>query len=241
MANGLPGLDLGSNWTPLTRNVIVTLFAIYVIQLLSGGVVETLFAWQPFGGGFRPWQVVTSFLLGPSPFSAVLSWLVLFFVLAPVDNLLGRRGMLQALGVSWAVGVVVSSLLLAAGFVNAPFLGLGPVVAVFITLFGFMMPNAQFLLMFIIPVRAIWLAWGTGLMSFLFLLYSRDLSSSLQFFAWTGAAIFMAVRGGGMRRASLRWKKRQVERKLARFEVIEGGRTAEKRPKGGGGPGDWIH
>ncbi|MDP2308853.1 MAG: hypothetical protein Q8P18_22720 [Pseudomonadota bacterium] len=241
MANGLPGLDFGSNWTPLTRNVIVTLFAIYVVQLLSGGVIQDLFAWQAFGAGFKPWQIVTAFLLGPTPLSAVLSWLVLFFVLAPVDNLLGRRGLLQALGVSWVCGVVASSLLLAAGFVSAPFMGLGPVVAVLITLFGFLMPNAQFLLMFIVPVRAIWLAWGTGLMSFLYMLYSRDLSSSLQFFAWTGAAVWMAVRNGGMRRVSLRWKRRQVERKLSRFQVIEGGRTAEKRPKGGGGPGDWVH
>ncbi len=246
MANGLPGLDLGSNWTPLTRNVIVTLFAIYVVQLLSGGVIQDWFAWQPFGAGFRPWQVATAFLLGgPSPLSAVLDWLVLFFVLAPIDHLLGRRAMLQGLGAAWVVTVVVSSVLLALGAITitAPFMGLGPALAALITVFGFLMPNAQFLLFFVVPVRAVWLAWGTGLLSFLYLLYSRDLGSSLLFFAWGGASLWMALRGGGMRRLSLRWKKRQVERKLAHFEVIEGGRTTgtERPSKRGRDPGDWVH
>ncbi len=242
MANGLPGLDLGSNWTPLTRNVIVTLFAIYVAQLLSGGVIEGLFAWQPFGAGFKPWQVATSFLLGgPTPLAAVLDWLVLFFLLAPVDGLLGRRALVQALGVSWVVTVVASAVLLATGLVGpSVFLGLGPFLTALVALFGFMVPNAQFLLFFVVPVRAIWLAWGSGLLAFLYLLYSRDLGSSLLFFAWGGASAWLAIRNGALRRTQLKWKKRQIERKLSRFEVIEGGRN-ERRPKRSSDPNDWVH
>lgn len=242
MAQGLPGLDLGSNWTPLTRNVIVALFAIYVAQLLSNGVLVQLFAWQPFGQGFQPWQVATAFLLGgPTPFSAVLDWLVLFFLLAPVDGLLGRRGLVQALGTAWVVSVVVSAALLAGGLVSpVVFLGIGPLLTALVALFGFSVPHAQFLLFFIIPVRAIWFAWGSGLLSFLNLLYARDLGSSLLFFAWAAASVWLAVRNGALRRYQLRWKKRSIERKLSRFEVIEGGRT-ESRPKRGRDPGDWVH
>jgi len=242
MANGLPGLDLGSNWTPLTRNVIVALFVIYVAQLLSGGVLTDLFAWRPFGGGFKAWQVATAFLLGgPTPFSAVLDWLVLFFLLAPVDGILGRRGLVQALGVTWASTVVVSTALLAAGLLSPTvFLGIGPFLTALVAIFGFSMPNAQFLLFFVVPVRAVWLAWGSGLLSFLYLLYSRDLGSSLLFFAWGGASVWLWLRNGALRRTQLRWKRKTIERKLARFEVIEGGRT-ERPAKRGSDPGDWVH
>lgn len=242
MANGLPGLDLGSNWTPLTRNVIVTLFAIYVLQLLSGGVVESLFAWQPFGAGFQAWQVATSFVLGgPTPFSAVLDWLILFFLLAPVDGLLGRRGLVQALGVTWVTTVVISAGLLAAGLISpSVFLGIGPLLTGLVALFGFMLPHAQFLLFFVIPVKAIWFAWGSGLLAFLNLLYARDLGASLLFFAWAGAAAWLAIRNGALRRTQLKWKKRQIERKLSRFEVIEGGRQ-ESRKKRSSDPNDWVH
>ncbi|MFN7143909.1 MAG: hypothetical protein ACK4YP_09050 [Myxococcota bacterium] len=245
MANGLPHLDPGSNWSPLTRNVIVTLFAIYVVQLLSGGAMVDLFAWQPFGAGFKAWQVATAFLLGgPNPITAVLLWLGLFFFLAPVDNMLGRRALFQALGVSWVVAVVVSAALLATGAIGmaGPYLGLGPFLTALVALFGFLLPNAQILLFFVIPVRAIWLAWISGLLSFLFLLYARDLGSSLVFFAWGGAAAWFGLRNGAMRRMQLKWKKHQIERKLARFEVIEGGRTSSGRTKQrSSDPNDWVH
>ena len=101
MSNGLPMPDLGANWTPLARNVIVGLFVIYVAQLLSGGLAETWFGWQPFADGFRPWQVLTHVFLGSSPWYTVLDWVVLFFVLAPLDGMLGRRALVQMLGATW--------------------------------------------------------------------------------------------------------------------------------------------
>lgn len=242
MANGLPGLDLGSNWTPLTRNVIVALFAIYVVQLLTSPMLVDLFAWQPFGQGFQAWQVATAFLLGgPTPISAILSWMVLFFLLAPMDAILGRRGLVQALGVTWAGSVVVSAALLAAGILNPSiFLGIGPLLTALVALFGFTQPQARILLFFIIPVRAIWFAWGSGLLTFLSLLYAQDLGASLYFFAWASAAAWLSIRNGALRRTHLRWKKRSIERKLSRFEVIEGGRTGPRK-KRSSDPNDWVH
>jgi hypothetical protein len=256
LQNGIPGSpNFGANWTPLTRNVIVTLFVLYVAQLLSGGLAVDLFAWHGFGSQFRPWQIVTSFLLGSGgPFWVVIGWLGLYFLLAPVDQFLGRRGFLQALGTSWVTAVAVTAVLLATGLVSAgaPFMGYGPLITALTALFGFSMPNAQFLFMYVIPVRAVWLAWGTGLLSFLYLLASRDLSSSLAFFGWGGAWLWMTVGSGALRRLALRWKKSRIERKLSRFEVIEGGRTepgtkprsqpaASSPSKRGRDPGDWVN
>lgn len=241
-SSGLSGLNLGDNWTPLTRNVLVTLFAIYVVQLLVGDPMVAALAWQPLGEGFRPWQVFTAFLLGgPDPLSAVIDWLLLFFLIAPLDRLLGRASFLRAVGVSWLVAVVVTLGLVGTGLVSqtGPYLGASPLLAALVALMGFMMPGATFLLMFVIPIKAGIIAWGTGLLSFLYLLASRDVGASLAFFGWSGAWLFLNFRGGFFRRAMLRWKRDRIQKRLQKFEVIEGGKG--QAPKRKSGTDDWVH
>ena len=241
-STGVPGLNLGPNWTPLTRTVLVGFFAIYVVQLLLRGTLEAWLAWQPIGEGFAPWQPFTSFLLqGPTPITALIDWIVLYFLLAPLEGILGRKGFLQAIGLCWAVAVAATLALLATGLVQqvGMVLGISPLISALFALFGFLMPNAVIMLMFVLPIRAIWIAWGTGLLTFLFLLYSHELSSALAFFAWGGAWLWIAMRGGGYRRLMLRWKKSRIERQLSRFEVIEGGRGDGVKKKSG--TDDWIH
>jgi membrane associated rhomboid family serine protease len=239
-----PTPSLGANWTPLTRNVLVGLFVIYVVQLLSGGLLDRWLAWHPLQAGFLPWQPVTSFLLGgPTPINAIFDWLVLYFTIAPLESILGRKGLFQSVAVAWATAVAVGFLLAASGVVahGGAVYGLTPLIAALISLFGFLMPGATIMLFFVLPIKAIWIAWGTGLFTFLNLLYSRDLPASLAFFAWSGAWLFIALRGGAMRRLKLRWKKAAIERKLARFEVIEGGRTGPTKSSKKSGTDDWVH
>lgn len=232
-------MNLGANWTPLVRNVLVVLFGIYVVQLVAGGVLESLLAWQPMGRGFRPWQPFTAFLLGdPYPLSAFLTWLTIFFLLAPLDSMLGRRGLVTALGVSWFTGVVVGLVAALLGArESAAFLGQGPLLTAMVGLFGFAAPNAQFLLFFVIPVRASWLGWGSGLLAFLFMLATREVAWVLAFFAWAGAWGWSAWEGGAWRRFQLRRKKARIERQLSRFEVLDGGKADAPRKK----RDDWVH
>lgn len=243
MSNGLPMPDLGANWTPLTRNVLIGLFLAYVAQLLSHGVAEQLLGWQPFAEGFRPWQVLTHIALGSSvaPWYTVLDWVVIFFVLAPLDGMLGRRGLVGMLAATWAVGTILAAVGMALNVTSGAYWGLSPLLASMVSVFGFMLPNTVFRLFFVLPVRAIWISWGTGLLSFLFLLAWRDTGSALTFFGWVGSTAWFALwRTGGFRRWQLLWKKRQVEKKLARFEVIDGGRT-DRRPPRSRDPNDWVH
>lgn len=242
---GLPPTpSLGANWTPLTRNVLVGLFALYVVQLLSNGVVAAWLAWWP-GATFGPWQPFTSFILpGPRPLDAIFDLILIYFTLAPLDSILGRRQLAYALGASWATAALLGILATGLGFLPhlAPAYGLTALCAALVMLLGSMMPGATFLAFFVLPVKAIWLAWGTGLLCLLNLVYYRELGAALPFFAWLGAWGYVTVRGGSFRRLSLRWKKHQIERKLAKFEVIEGGRTGGKTTsRKSGTSDDWIH
>jgi membrane associated rhomboid family serine protease len=44
---------------PATRGLILANVAVFLLQLLSGGVIESVFALWPLGTHFEPWQVVT--------------------------------------------------------------------------------------------------------------------------------------------------------------------------------------
>lgn len=237
---GPGGLNLGANWTPLVRNVLVALFAIYVVQLALGGLLEHWLAWQPIGRGFRPWQPFTAFLLGDrAPLWTFLNWLVLFFLLAPLDRVLGRRGLLTAVGVAWAAAVLAG---LVAGVLgasqSAAFVGLGPLLLAMVALFGFTVPNAQFLFMFVLPMRAAWLGWGSGLLAFLYMLATREVAHVIGFFAWVGAWGWSAWEGGAWRRFKLRRQRARIEKQLSRFEVLDGGRAGAPRQKK---KDDWVH
>lgn len=239
----MAALNLGGNWTPRTRAVLLALFAIYVAQLVVPGVLEAHLAWQA-GGAFRPWQPATAFLLGgPTPVSALLEWVALFFLLTPVERALGVRDTWLGAALAWACGTAFAGGLQAAGLVAVPaggWLGLAPLLAALVSWFGWANPTARILLMFVIPVRADLLAWATGLLSFLFLLYARDLGSALALGAWMGAWAWLRMGGtGAMRRLGLAWRRRRITRELRRFEVIDGGRTGggARRSK----PEEWVN
>ncbi len=242
--DAMAGLNLGDNWTPRTRNVLLALFAIYVAQLLLPGVLEAWLAWQPFGQGFLPWQPITAFALGgPTPFAACLEWLAVFFLLAPVERGLGKRDAWFGILAAWTAGVALGLVLTTVGAVGVPsggYLGLAPLLAALVAFFGWANPGARILIAFILPVRADLVAWATGLLSFLYLLYARDLGSALAFGAWAGAWAWMRLGGtGALRRWGLHARRRKIERDLRKFEVIDGGRTAggPRRTK----PEEWVN
>jgi hypothetical protein len=242
--DAMAGLNLGDNWTPRTRNVLLALFAVYVAQLLLPGTLEAWLAWQPFGKGFLPWQPLTSFVLGgPTPLAACLEWLALFFLLAPVERGLGVRDAWVGILVAWGVAVTLSLGLAGLGVVGVPpggYLGVAPLVAALVGFFGWSHPGARILLAFVIPVRADLVAWATGLLSFLYLLYARDLGSALAFGGWAGAWGWMRLGGtGALRRWGLLARRRRIERDLRKFEVIDGGRAGggPRRTK----PEEWVN
>jgi hypothetical protein len=52
---------------------------------------------------------------------------------------------------------------------------------------------------------------------------------------WVGAWAWTTLGNGTIRRARLEWKRRDIERKMARFQVIEGGRDSGPKKD------DWVN
>jgi membrane associated rhomboid family serine protease len=229
--SGVPA-GFGIEFTELTKRALIVLVSAYIVQLvLMYWFQVDLGAWvflNRIGGGhWWPWQPATSLLFNsPSVISAAISWLFLLFFLGPVERLMGRRRMLTGLAFSAALGALFTSLVDVAGGLASPvpFTGLEPVLTALVVFFGLTMPNATIRLMFIIPIKAGWVAWGSGVIALLYFLASRDLGSAMALGGWAGAVAFMRVGPDQWKKIVLRWRARNVEKELEKFTVIDGGR-----------------
>lgn len=215
--------------TELTRNVLIALFVLYVVELSAANVmglpVYALVAWQPFGAGFAPWQPITRYLVqGPGVIGVVIAGVVLYFFLPVVERLTNRRELIESLLFGMAGGTLLGLLLDLIGLTNGNALGWQVLVEVLIVMFGMKLPNAVIRLFFILPIQAKLIVWATGVISGLMLLATLDLTFADAFGTWLGTLGWWYWRGPGGRRRKLIRDANRIERELNRFQVLDGGK-----------------
>jgi len=237
------GGGAGPSFTALSKLVLGTLLALYIVQLLAigGSPKGSILAWQPFRGGFQPWQPITAWFLNGDPLRAFFDWLFLFFLLPMVETMYTRQRLLR-MAVTTLMGTVFFGLVMVLLGVVAPqgaWYGPEPWLTALLVVVGLTRPNTVFYLMFVLPIRASWMAWGSGLMALLYLLYSRDMSSAM----WMGGWIcgYVWVQGGiskELKKWMLKRKAKKLEKRLSTFDVLEGGAENTGKPRGWKPPGD---
>lgn len=232
---GNPG-GFGIEFTELTKRALIVLVSLYIVQLILTYwlhfEVGTWLYLNRFGeGSWYPWQPLSSLLFNsPSPLGAAFDWLILLFFLGPCERLMGRRKLLVGLGISAVIAALFTFALDVAGALtmSVPFVGLNPLLTALLVFFGLTLPNATIRLWFVLPVKAAWFAWGSGLLSLLYFLASRDLDSTMALGGWIGAFIVMKVGPDEWQKILLRWRARNVEKELEKFTVIDGGRDDDE-------------
>lgn len=227
-------MDFSANLTPVVKVVLPVLFAIYVVDLVTGGALSPILAWQPVGAGFRPWQVLSCWLQGVgAPWPELMSLLGLFFLIPPAERLHPGRKLLDKLLLCWALACAFVFL----GVLTPVFRDVGvgsalpAILTALVALIGYGMPGSTFLFMFVLPVKAIWLARFDGLLAALLVLANRDSGSLAMLGAWCGAWLICNFDGGLFRRLRMRIKREGVARRGGRFQVIDGGKNRS----------DWVN
>lgn len=240
-----PQLQLPS-LAPWMRNLIIALFALYVVELLAtnAGLPVRALAWHPFGAGFEPWQPFTRFLVqGRGVFGVLLGLLVLYFLLPAVNSVMPRERMLRAIGAGALGGTVLPLVADLLPFIDGPGIHGWTVLSTsLVLLFGLAIPHGVIHLWFVIPITARVIVWGTLGLSVVLFLLDPSLRTTEGIGTWLGVYGWWNLFGPGGRKRQLRRQAKRIERELRRFEVIEGGRSDE--PQGRQGPGDdddWVH
>lgn len=186
----------------------------------------------PGAPGFHLWQVVTAhFVHAPTGvYEIVLNLLMLVFFVGPVENMLGRRRFLQV-WVAAAVGAVLGALLFGAVQGSATGgAGIGPGIIALVVVFCMLMPEATINLFFILPIKAKYLGWFTAGITVLMALAVPAAGGwsvgglGLGYAAWRWGDDFSP------RRIRLKMKARQTVKKMAKFEIIDGGSDKNDPP-----------
>jgi membrane associated rhomboid family serine protease len=222
----------GTNFTRLGKKLLIIYAIIYIVELLSEHwlhipIVGTLQLYPPSDKSFSLWQIVTHpFIHNPgAPISFLINCLVFYFFAAPVEYALGTRRFVTLFYVS-AAGGALSGLIFGglAGF-NAPFMGMMPSLLALIVIFGLMNPEATILLMFILPLKAKYLSYGTIAITLLTFLAKANPHGAYHL----GGILFGFIYFKGPKTLFdpnliyLRYMQWRLKRKRSRFTVIDGG------------------
>lgn len=217
----------------LTRRVQWVLGVLVALWIVGEGVGEPakLAALAPIGAGFRPWQPLTASFFQGSLGTAFFGWVMVLFLTESTWKTLGTRKLLLALGLCWALATSAIVALGAfwkgqgSGLVYGPF-WLAEAMVVWVAL---QMPNARFALLVGTAIPAMWVVWAFGAFSLVRAVVVRDLSSVYQLFAWAAAWSIVLLDEDRWRRWRLVRRKKQIEKELSRFTVLEGGKGDGRR------------
>jgi membrane associated rhomboid family serine protease len=226
----------GSSLTLLGKRLLLIYGAIYILELLFEhwlkipvvGVLQL----SPFKyKSFHIWQIFTHpFIHDPgAPISFLINCIVFYFFAAPVENAFGSMRFLIFFYLS-AFGGALCGLAFSnvSGF-NAPFLGMMPSILSMIVIFGLLSPESTILLMFILPIKAKYISYGTALITLLIFLSKANPHGAYHL----GGILLGYIYFKGPRTIfdlSLiytKYLKWQLKKKRSRFKVIHGNKKKD--------------
>jgi membrane associated rhomboid family serine protease len=228
----------GSKLTLLGKRLLLIYGVIYVLELLFEHwfripVISALKLYPFKHSSFHVWQLFTHpFIHNPqSPISFLISCIVFYFFAAPVENAFGPKRFL-ILFYSSAVGATLCGLAFGGvvGF-NTPFLGMMPSLLSLIVIFGLLNPEATILLMFVLPIKAKYLSYGTIIITFLTFLAKANPHGAYHL----GGILFgyLYFRGLGNlvdpKLIYLKYNAWQLKKKRSRFKVIDSYKEKEDK------------
>ncbi len=230
----------GSNFTQLGKRMLIIYGVIYVVELLfehwlKFPVVNYLMIYPFSSDGFYIWQIVTHpFIHNPTaPIGFLINCLVFYFFAAPVEYAFGTRRFLTLFYVAAAGGAVCGLLFSSVSGFNAPFMGMLPSLLALVVIFGLLNPEATILLMFILPVKAKYLSYGTIVITLLTFLAKANPHGAYHL----GGILLGYIYFKGPKNAFdlkiivAKYYEWQFNRKKSRFTVIDGKKNSKDDDK----------
>jgi len=226
----------GSNLTLLGKRLLLIYGAIYILELLfehwlKFPVVEVLQLYPFRHKAFHIWQIFTHpFIHNPrAPISFIINCILFYFFAAPVENAFGSKRFLIIFYLSALGGALCGLAFSSVSGFNAPFLGMLPGILSMIVIFGLLSPESTILLMFILPIKAKYMSYGTALIALLTFLAKVNPNGAYHL----GGILFGYIYFKGPRTIFdpnliytkyLEW---QLKKKRSRFKVLNGNKKKD--------------
>lgn len=225
-------IGFGSTLTSTGKIMLIVYVAVYILELIGeqwlGLQLYGLLALSPpKSGQFHYWQLITHPVIHPpgSPIGFLIDCLVFYFFAGTVEAALGTRRFLR-LYIFAAVGAAVAGLIF--GALNPPglpFAGMMPSLLALIVVFGLLNPEATVLLMFVLPIKAKYISYGTIIVTALTFLARTNVHGAYHLGGIALAWLYFRSPTQWLDAGWWRWKYFEYtqKRRRSRFTVIDGG------------------
>ncbi len=221
----------GAGFSRLTKALLLAYGGIYVVELLCEHWLDlrltAALALHPFQSpAFHVWQIITHPFIQPptAPLEFVFVCLMFYFFAGPVEAAFGPKRFLIFFYLSALGGAATGLLFSMAAGLNQPFLGMLPSMLALMVVFGFLSPEATILLMFVVPVKAKYISYGTILITLLTFLAKVNPAGAYHLGGiLVGYGYFKGFQNfHPVQFLQLKYMDWQVRRRRARFTVING-------------------
>lgn len=232
------GGSVGPSLTATGRIMLMVYAAVYVLELLGEHWLGIpLYRWlalsPPGSGNFHWWQLATHPLIHDptAPIGFLIDCVVFYFFAGTIESALGTRRFLRLYLVATAAAAVAGLIfdrLVGAGL---PFSGMMPGLLALIVVFGLLQPESTVLLLFVLPVKAKYISYGTVIVTALTFLARTNPYGAYHLGGIAGAWFTYRPPRRWLDIHWWRWKlfSFSQRRQRSRFTVIDG----DKRDKGG--------
>ena len=227
---------------PLTRIgkfMLVAYAAVYVIELIGqqwlGIPLFRLLALSPPNSGqFQFWQLVTHPLIHDpgAPIGFLINCLVFYFFAGTIESAMGTRGFLRLYFMAAIGGAVAGLIFGALTSLNIPYAGMMPSLLALVVVFGLLQPEATVLLMFVLPLKAKYISYGTIIITTLTFLARTNIQGAYHLGGIALGWLYFRSPSHWLNVNWWRWKYSEYNRKKhrSRFTVIDGKNSDDDRP-----------
>lgn len=234
-------MGFGSSLTNAGKKFLIIYGVIYIVQLIVehwlNFPITGILALNP--KDFKFYQVVTHiFIHDPkSPFGFLINAIVFYFFSSQVERSLGT-GRFFTLFYGAALFAAITGLIFAYivpdALFSMPSFGMTPSLIATIVIFGFLNPNASILLFFILPVKAVYISYGTIIITVLTLLAKVNPYAAYHLGAIVVSYLFLKYPFNifGLNRLYLMYLTWQHEKKKSKFNIVDGGKNDDENKKG---------
>lgn len=175
----------GRGLTPLIKKLLIIYGAIYVSELIfeqwiGVGIVQYLMIHPFYSDNFHFWQTLTHpFVHSPyNPIGFLIDCLMLYFFASSIESDFGSARFLFFFYFAALGGMICGQLMSGVSGFDAPYLGMMPSILASIVVFGFIHRESTILLFFVLPIKAVYISYGTILVTALLFLAKLDPSGA---------------------------------------------------------------
>jgi membrane associated rhomboid family serine protease len=227
---------------PLTRAgkaMLIIYAAVYVLELIGeqwlGIPLYRLLALSPLNSGqFHFWQLVTHPMIhNPgAPIGFLLDCLVFYFFAGTIESALGTRGFLRLYFIAALGGAAGALIFSGLASFSIPYAGMMPSLLALIVVFGLLQPEATVLLMFVLPVKAKYISYGTIIITALTFLARTNIQGAYHLGGIALGWLYFRSPSQWLSAGWWRWKYFEYTRKKHRtkFTVIDGKGKDDDKP-----------